>query len=77
MTSATEINLIPQHSLPAEVQRRATFNKSLLLGIVLIAVFLGLFVLEFTRILSLTGKVDHAPPATRLKQAVSSAPDSR
>ena len=68
MTSATKINLIEQHLLTAEAKKRSTFNVSLILGIVLIGVFLGLFVLEFSRILSLTGRVNHAPAALSLNE---------
>jgi hypothetical protein len=45
----------------AGASKRSRFDSSLILGIALIALFLILFVLEFSRILNLTGKVHHAP----------------
>ena len=69
MTSATDIELIDQKPSPIEVKKRSVINSSLILGIVLIALFLGLFVLEFSRILTLTGKVNHSVPVLRLNES--------
>lgn len=70
MNSATNIESIKNKPEVRESKKRSTIDVSLFLGILLIAVFLGLFILEFSRILSLTGEVNHAPSTTRLHQSV-------
>jgi hypothetical protein len=67
--SSTDINLIDRKPSPMEVKKRSVIGSSLIVGIVLIALFLALFVLEFSRILTLTGKVNRTAPATRLNES--------
>jgi hypothetical protein len=59
MSSTTDID---QEAVQPRHKRRTAFDVSLIVGIVLIVIFLGLFVFEFSRILTMTGKVDHTPP---------------
>ncbi len=51
--------------LPAFSQNNSirSIDSLLVIGIVAIAIFLSLFVFEFSRILKLAGKVNHASPA--------------
>lgn len=69
MSSATDINLIDSSSNTAIVRRRnrVRYNLSLIVGIVLITLFLVLFVLEFSKILELTGRVDHGSPVKAIE----------
>ncbi len=62
MSSATDIDLVDQKPAAINPKKRSAYNSSLILGIALIVTFLGLFVIEFTRILTLTGRVNHAVP---------------
>ena len=51
-----------QRGAADDLRKRRTFNLSLVLGIVGIALFVALFVIEFSRILSATGRVNHTLP---------------
>lgn len=69
MNSATDANLSKKETAVVEVKKRTAFDVSLILGIVAIGIFLGLFILEFSRILSFTGEVDHIPPTNKLSES--------
>lgn len=43
-------------------------DKSLIIGIVLIALFLGVFMFEFSNILMLEGRVEHSLPVQKDRQ---------
>lgn len=64
MKPTTDIDLADQKPVGVEAQQRSAYDSSLIVGITLIVLFLGLFVVEFTRILTLTGKVIHTRPAS-------------
>lgn len=61
MSSATDIEFA-DHDEESERRRRRVRDTTLVAGIVLIALFLGVFVLEFSQILSIAGKVEHVVP---------------
>jgi|GEM_PF-3674767 len=63
MTSTTNIELVNSKPAEPKSRKRTAFDWSLIFGIVLIALFVCLFVLEFSRILSLTGRVNHTTTA--------------
>ena len=64
MKSTNNIDLVAQKTPVVEAQQRSAYDSSLIIGITLIVIFLGLFVVEFTRILTLTGNVIHTHPAS-------------
>lgn len=70
MTSTTDVELISSKPTATKSRKRSAFDWSLIFGIVLIGLFLCLFVLEFSRILSLTGRVNHTTTAMPIIEKV-------
>ena len=68
MSSATDIDLVDDHHETPNRRRRTVSDTSLIAGIVLIVMFLGFFVLEFSQILSIAGGVHHTVPV-KIEQA--------
>ena len=74
MSSATEIDLVDDGHHDSGRRRRVVTDSSLIVGIILIAMFLGFFVLEFSQILSIAGSVHHVVPAR--DQHAAKSPDA-
>ena len=62
MSSATDIDLVDDNHETSDRRRRTVSDTSLIAGIILIVMFLGFFVLEFSQILSIAGGVHHTVP---------------
>lgn len=62
MSSQTDYSLSDGEAKKSLAKRRATYDASITIGIIVIALFLGLFVLEFTRILKMTEQASHSVP---------------
>lgn len=69
MNSATDIPMISADSSQPRAKKRSRLDLPLVVGIVLIAIFLGLFIIEFSRILSMAGEVKHMPPKPLLNES--------
>lgn len=68
MSSATDIDHVDDDHESSDCRGRTVSHSSLLAGIILIVMFLGLFVLEFSQILSIAGNVHHIVPG-KIQQA--------
>ena len=62
LNSSAEHERIDRDTTASNPRNRRNLDLSLVVGVVAISVFLVLFVIEFSRILAVTGRVDHVSP---------------